>query len=78
MNKRIMTVVAVGVAIGVGFGSASAGIPGYYISGEGGVSLLPDLTIKDTLEGKQSDSFATGFAAAERLAMTPATAFASN
>ena len=58
-----MTVVAVGVAIGAAFGSASAGTPGYYISGEGGVSLLPDLTIKDTLAGKQSDSFATGFAA---------------
>jgi opacity protein-like surface antigen len=67
MNRRIMTFVAVGAAIGVAFGSAPAGTPGYYISGEGGVSLLPDLTIKDTVVGKQSDSFATGFLAGGAL-----------
>ena len=57
--RKIMTVAAVGFA----FCSAIAGTPGFYISGEGGVSLLPDLTIKDTLAGKQTDSFDTGFAA---------------
>lgn len=59
--KRMMTVAAFGLAIGIG--SAVAGTPGYYITGEGGVSLVPDLTIRDTLAGKQSDSFNTGFAA---------------
>jgi opacity protein-like surface antigen len=65
--RRIMTVAAVGFAIGIVFGSAVAGTPGYYISGEGGVSLLPNLTIKDTLAGKQTDSFNTGFAAGGAL-----------
>ena len=48
---------------GAGAGTAFAGTPGYYVSGEGGVSLLPDLHVNDTPVAKQSDSFGTGFAA---------------
>jgi len=63
MKRRIMFAAAFGVAIGAGAGTAFAGTPGYYVSGEGGVSLLPDLHVNDTLVGKHSDSFGTGFAA---------------
>jgi len=63
MRRRIMFAAACGISIGVGVGSAYAGAPGYYVSGEGGISLLPDLHVNDILVGKQSDSFGTGFAA---------------
>lgn len=63
MKRRIMFAAAFGVAIGAGAGTAFASTPGYYVSGEGGVSLLPELHVDDTPVGKQSDSFGTGFAA---------------
>jgi opacity protein-like surface antigen len=61
MRRRIMAMALMAIAFGAS--AALAGEPGYYISGEGGVSLLPDLTVKDTLAGKLSDSFGTGYAA---------------
>lgn len=63
MRRRIVATAVLGIAFGAACGAALAGEPGYYIRGEGGVSLLPDLTVKDTLAGKLSDSFGTGYAA---------------
>jgi OOP family OmpA-OmpF porin len=67
MKRTTMMAACLGIAIGTGIGEAFAGTPGYYVSGEGGVSLLPDLHVDDTLVGKQSDSFGTGFAAGGAL-----------
>ena len=63
MRRRLVATAILGIALGSTCNSALAGEPGYYISAEGGVSLLPDLTVKDTLAGKLSDSFGTGYAA---------------
>ena len=63
MRTRIILAAAFGIAIGCGIGTAFASTSGYYVSGESGVSLLPDLHVTDALGGKQSDSFSTGFAA---------------
>ena len=63
MQRQIAARAILGIAFSLGATGAFAAVPTFYISGEGGVSLLPDLTLKDTLAGKLSDSFATGFAA---------------
>jgi len=63
MQRRIMVRAILGIVFSLGATGAFAAVPTFYISGEGGVSLLPDLTLKDTLAGKLSDSFDTGFAA---------------
>ena len=63
MKRRIATRTILGVALSLAANAALAAAPTFYISGEGGVSLLPDLTFKDTLAGKLDDSFDTGFAA---------------
>jgi opacity protein-like surface antigen len=63
MRRRIVANTLLAIALSVGASAAYAQAPTFYISGEGGVSLLPDLTFKDTLAGKLSDSFDTGFAA---------------
>ncbi|HEY2884436.1 MAG TPA: outer membrane beta-barrel protein [Rhizomicrobium sp.] len=63
MKRRIVARAILGIAFSVAATSAFGAAPTFYISGEGGVSLLPDLTFKDTLAGKLSDSFDTGFAA---------------
>jgi opacity protein-like surface antigen len=42
--------------------TAYAGTPGYYVTGEGGVSLVPDLPLKSPTLGTLNDSFDTGFA----------------
>lgn len=66
MRQRIVFAAAFGVAIGLGVGAALAGEPGWYVSGEGGVSLLPDLHLNDA-SGAQHESFGTGFAAGGAL-----------
>ena len=64
MRKTILFAAACGVATGLGTGAALAGEPGYYISGEGGLSLPPDLHLTDTAGGPTGhDSFGTGYAA---------------
>ena len=63
MKRRIVAKAIQGIAFSLAATGAFAAAPTFYISGEGGVSLLPDLTLKDTLAGKLSDSFDTGFAA---------------
>ena len=63
MRRRIAATAVLGIALGSTCSAALAAAPGYYISAEGGASLLPDLTVKDTLAGKLSDSFGTGYAA---------------
>jgi opacity protein-like surface antigen len=63
MRKTILFAAACGAAIGLGTGAALAGDPGYYVSGEGGVSLPPDLHLTDSTSGVQRGSFGTGFAA---------------
>ncbi len=63
MRQRIIFAAAFGVAMGFGVAAALAGTPGYYVSGEGGVSLLPDLHLNDPAPGTRKDSFGTGFAA---------------
>ncbi|HTP76867.1 MAG TPA: outer membrane beta-barrel protein [Rhizomicrobium sp.] len=62
MKRRLILAAGLGIAIGTGIGTAFAATPGYYVSGMGGVSLLPDLHVNDTLVGRQSDSFGTGYA----------------
>lgn len=64
MRARLLTVI--GLAAALSARAASAGGPGYYVTGEGGVSLLPDLHLgNDT--GVQHDSFGTGIAAGGAL-----------
>ena len=64
MKKTILFAAACGVAVGLGTGAALAGDPSYYVSGEGGVSLPPDLHLTDGTTGTvQRESFGTGFAA---------------
>lgn len=62
MRQRIVFAAAFGLAIGCGVAAAFAGTPGYYISGEGGVSLPPDLSLNSLTLGHQRDSFGTGYA----------------
>lgn len=62
MRQRIVFAAAFGLAIGCGVAAAFAGTPGYYVSGEGGVSLLPDLHVNSLTLGTQRDSFGTGYA----------------
>ncbi len=62
LKQGIVFAAAFGIAIGCGVAAALAGTPGYYVSGEGGVSLLPDLHVNSPTLGPQRDSFGTGFA----------------
>ena len=62
MRQRIVFAAAFGLAIGCGVAAALAGTPGYYISGEGGVSLPPDLSLNSVTLGHQKDGFGTGYA----------------
>ncbi|HJW41735.1 MAG TPA: outer membrane beta-barrel protein [Rhizomicrobium sp.] len=66
MRQRIVFAAAFGVAIGLGVGAALAGEPGWYASGEGGVSLPPGLHL-DSTGGVQRESFGTGFVAGGAL-----------
>ena len=47
--------------------TAHAGTPGYYISGDAGASLLPDLHFNDTISGTRHEHFDTGIAAGGAL-----------
>lgn len=67
MRQRIVFAAALGIAFGAGIASALAGTPGYYVSGEGGVSLPPDLSLNSVTLGKNTESFGTGFAAGGAL-----------
>ena len=62
MRQRIVFAAAFGLAIGCGVAAALAGTPGYYISGEGGVSLPPDLSLNSVTLGHQKYGFGTGYA----------------
>lgn len=62
MKKRIVFAAAFGAAVGLGVGAALAGEPGYYVSGEAGVSLLPDLHLSD-MGATRETGFGTGVAA---------------
>jgi opacity protein-like surface antigen len=61
MNRTILAVALMSV-IGATVTSASAGTPGYYVTGEGGVSLLPDLDLRGPSTGAENDSFSSGYA----------------
>jgi opacity protein-like surface antigen len=64
MRKTILFAAACGLAIGFGTGAALADAPGYYVSGEGGLSLPPNLHLSDPAPGTTAhDSFGTGYAA---------------
>ncbi|MBV9044026.1 MAG: porin family protein [Alphaproteobacteria bacterium] len=68
MRRRIMFAAAFGVAFGIGIGAALADeVPGYYITGTGGVTLLPKLHVNAATAGTQRDTFGTGFAAGGAL-----------
>ncbi|MEJ0041487.1 MAG: hypothetical protein WDM81_04480 [Rhizomicrobium sp.] len=67
MRPRIVFAAACGLALGLGVAAAFAGTPGYYVSGEGGVSLPPDLHLDSATLGKGQDSFGTGFVAGGAL-----------
>ncbi|HEY0105456.1 MAG TPA: outer membrane beta-barrel protein [Rhizomicrobium sp.] len=66
MRKGIVMAAAFGIAVGLGVGAALAGEPGYYIAGDAGVSLPPDLHLNDA-GGPQHESFGTGIAAGGAL-----------
>ncbi len=57
MRKRIVFAAAFGVAFGLGVAAALAAEPGYYVAGEGGVSLLPDLHLNDATAGIGHENF---------------------
>ncbi len=59
MKQTLM--LAACVAVLAGATAASASTEGAYISGNGGVSLLPDLNLKSDTLGKQNESFDTGY-----------------
>jgi OOP family OmpA-OmpF porin len=64
MRKTILFAAVCGVAIGLGTAAALAAEPGYYVSGEGGLSLPPDLHLTDGTTGTgQREGFGTGYAA---------------
>ncbi len=63
MRQRIVFAAALGIAFGVGVAAALAGTPGYYVSGEGGVSLPPDLQLNSVTLGKNHEGFGTGYTA---------------
>ena len=60
MKQRIIFAVAFGTAVGLGIGAALAD-PGYYVSGEAGVSLPPDLHLNSG-GATQQTGFGTGIA----------------
>jgi len=63
MRQRIVFAAALGVAFGFGIAAALAGDPGYYVSGEGGLSLPPDLHLSGGTLPEGRDSFGTGYVA---------------
>lgn len=67
MRQRIVFAAALGIAMGIGVAAALAADPGYYVSGAGGVTLPPDLTLNSTTLGKNHDSFGTGYTAGGAL-----------
>jgi opacity protein-like surface antigen len=64
MRARLLPAIVLAAALSAT--AASAGTPGYYVTGEGGVSLLPDLHLGNDA-GVQHDSFGTGIAAGGAL-----------
>ncbi len=79
MRARLLFAAALGAAMGFGVAAAFAGTPGYYLSGEGGISLPPDLHLDSAAGGLQHDSFGTRLrGGAARSVTTPAMAGASN
>jgi OOP family OmpA-OmpF porin len=63
MNRKIMMIAAATAALLAGATAASAdSVPGFYVTGDGGVSLLPDLHLKDTPAGTLHENFNTGYA----------------
>jgi opacity protein-like surface antigen len=67
MRQVIVFAAAFGVAVGLGVAAALAGEPGYYVSGEGGVSLPPDLHLNDAGAGTARVGYGTGVAAGGAL-----------
>ena len=61
MKQRIVFAVVFGTAVGLGIGAALAD-PGYYVSGEAGASLPPDLHLSSG-GATQQTGFGTGVAA---------------
>jgi len=61
MNRTILAV-ALLAAIGPTARSATAGTPGYYVSGEGGFSLLPDLGLRYASTDAENENFSSGYA----------------
>ncbi len=63
MRQKIVFAAAFGIAIGCGVAAAFADVPGYYVSAEGGGSLLPDLHVNSLAPAtQQRDSFgSTGY-----------------
>ncbi len=78
MNRQFWLAASAAAALLCGAGSASAdSTEGYYISGDGGVSFLPNLHLNDAA-GKQHERFDAGYAYGAPWATTPAMACASN
>jgi OOP family OmpA-OmpF porin len=65
MRLRILFAAGLGLSLGLGIAAALAGEPGYYVSGEGGVSLLPELRLGGTTP--KDESFGTGYVAGGAL-----------
>jgi OmpA-OmpF porin, OOP family len=62
MTRKIMLTAATAAALLMGATAASAdSVPGYYVTGDGGASFLPDLHLKDAT-GSQHEHFNTGYA----------------
>jgi OOP family OmpA-OmpF porin len=61
MNRKIMLTAIAALLCGTSAASADS-VPGYYVSGDGGVSFLPDLHLKDTPAGTLHENFNTGYA----------------
>jgi opacity protein-like surface antigen len=63
MTRKIMLTATAVAALLCGANMASAdSVPGYYITGDGGASFLPDLHLKDTPAGTLHEKFDTGYA----------------
>ncbi len=74
MRPRIVFAAACGLALGLGVAAAFAGTPGYYVSGEGGVSLPPDLHLDRPRSARVRTASAPASSPAARSATTSAPA----
>jgi opacity protein-like surface antigen len=63
MNRKIvLAATAIAALLGRATIASADSTPGYYVSGDGGASLLPNLELKDTPSGTLHEDFNTGYA----------------